>query len=180
MINYLNQFFGDGHNVKMYIVPIPIDINDMGLYISSDLFRILEYKFPRIHMNTLINESIRRRDVCRLASLEGRSRRGTGVCKHIMFFKGLELHENKFTINQDALSILLNYIGSSSTPVTMSYCFNNIINADEWENNVIPRISRRFVRSSKNITILKPSTQDDVRNMIEPRIVPSEELINPF
>lgn len=180
MINYLNQFFGDGHNVKMYIVPIPIDINDMGLYISSDLYRILEYKFPRIHMNDLINEAIRRRDVYRFTSLEGRSRRGTGICKYIVFFKGLELHNNKFTINQDALSILLNYIGSSSTPVTMSYCFNSIINADEWENNVIPCISRHFVRSSKNITILKPSTQDDVLNIIESRVVPSEELMNLF
>lgn len=180
MINYLNQFFGDGHNVNTYIVPIPIDINDMVLYINSELYTILEYKFPRIHMNDLMNETIRYRDVCRIASLEGRSRRGTGVCKYIMFFKGLELHENKFTINQDALSILLNYMNSSNTPITMSYCFNSIINADEWENNVIPHISRCFVCSNMDITILKPSTQDDVHNMIEPRVVPSEELISPF
>lgn len=180
MINYLNQFFGDGHNVKMYIVPIPIDMNDMNLYISSNLYTVLEYKFPRVHINELINEAIRHIDVCRVASLEGRSRRGTGVCKRIMFFKGLERDGDKFIINPDGLSILSNYIASSSMPATISYRFNKIISADEWESNVMPSISRRFMRSDKNITILKPSTQDDVRNIVEPRVVPSERIINPF
>lgn len=180
MINYLNQFFGDGHNVKMYIVPIPININDMNLYISSDLYTILEYKFPRVHINELINEAIRHRDVCKVASLEGRSRRGTGGCKRIVFFKGLEWHEYKFTINQDFLDVLSNHIASSSIPATISYCFNNIIGADEWEGNFMPSISRRFMRSNNNITILKPSTQDDVRNVVEPHVVPSEEMISPF
>lgn len=180
MINYLNQFFGDGHNVKMYIVPIPININDMNLYISSNLYTILEYKFPRVSINELINEAIQHTDVCRAVSLEGRSRRGTGICKHIIFFKGLERYECKFTINQGALSILSNYIASSSIPITISYCFNNIISADEWESNFMPSISRRFMRSNKNITILKPSTQDDVRNIVEPRVVMSEEMISPF
>ena len=101
--------------------------------------------------------------------------------------------ENKFTINQNALSILLDYIGLSSIPITMSYCFNNIISVNEWESNFMPSISRRFMRSNKNITILKPSTQDDVRNIVEPHVVmsdirniiepsvvPSEEMISPF
>lgn len=180
MINYLNQFFGDGHNVKMYIVPVPIDINDMNMYISSNLYTVLEYKFPRVHINTLINEAIQGINVCRTAILEGRSRRGTGVCKHIIFFKGLEWHEYKFTMNQGSLDILSNYIASSNMPATISYRFNNIIGADEWESNFMPYISRRFMRSNKNIIIMKPSTQDDVRNIVEPRVVPSEELIYPF
>ena len=184
MINYVEEYLCDGHNIETYIAPYLKHGENEESIKDTKYYRVLKYKLGRHFTNnyhTMLNGDDNR--YYGFLECAGRSKRGTGILQLIVTGQIFTPDDdNSFTCRKQDLEYLLSYAASHYNNICISYRFNGLVNKATWENVCIPVIYNLFAHNKqwhrKTCFIMRETPEEII---LPPTIIDRfAEYVTPF
>ena len=198
MIEYIENYLCDGHNIDIYIAPYLKIGEDESNMMNTKFYKVLKYKLGRYFTNNYRNMlSLNINREYGYLDCVGHSKRGTGILSKLITGQIFIQEDGDFCIHRDnELINVLRYAAGRGNTTCISYRFNGLVSKDTWESVCIPAIYDVFAHNgicrSRTCLIMKETPEEIIlpptitspivqgRTMFHVGTESREEVIYPF